>query len=512
MNATPTPALRFGPGDVLAGKYRVESVLGVGGMGVVVAAHHIQLDERVALKFLLPEALTNPEAVARFVREARAAVKIKSEHVARVTDVGQLENGSPYMVMEYLDGGDLAAWIRQRGAMPIDQAVDFVLQACEAIAEAHALGIVHRDLKPANLFCVRRADGQLSIKVLDFGISKVTQPGAPGHDMTSTIAVVGSPLYMSPEQLQSSKSVDARTDIWSLGILLFELLTGRVPFEGETVTELVIKIATAPAPPVSSLRADIPARLVHVIATCLDKARERRFPSVGDLALALTEFGSKRARASVERILDTLRAVGMSSAQLPSSGAHHPLVAIPGTLPSTAAAWGQTGGQTGGQAGARTGAGPRATGKVVAAISGGCLLVVAIGASAVLVKRAHVAPAPGPSAAAAAVVAPPAPSPAPVSIEPVSAAQAAAVTAPPASTSPPPPSTTTPTVPPATIAQAPAGTRPQVAPSPKPGCDPLLGPCASPAPAPAPAPVKPSCDPPYYVNAKGSRIFKKECL
>ena len=137
------------------------------GIGVVVAAHHMQLDERVALKFLLPEALGNPEAVARFARKARAAVKIKSEHVARVSDVGTLPNGAPYMVMEYLEGGDLAAWLKQRGPMPVDQAVEFVIQACVAVADAHALGIVHRDLKPANLFCLRRSDGQLSIKVLE---------------------------------------------------------------------------------------------------------------------------------------------------------------------------------------------------------------------------------------------------------------------------------------------------------------------------------------------------------
>src|SRR5580692_5941948 len=150
----PDPEIGVRPGEILAGKYRLERMLGRGGMGIVVAAHHLQLDEKVALKFLLPEALGNPEAVARFIREARAAVKIKSEHVARVSDVGQLENGSPYMVMEYLDGRDLAAWLKQRGAMSVEMAVDFVLQACEAIAEAHAVGIVHRDLKPANLFCV----------------------------------------------------------------------------------------------------------------------------------------------------------------------------------------------------------------------------------------------------------------------------------------------------------------------------------------------------------------------
>ncbi|HEY4156934.1 MAG TPA: protein kinase, partial [Polyangiaceae bacterium] len=165
MNAQPPPsAAGVREGDVLAGKFRIEKILGVGGMGVVVAAHHLQLDERVALKFLLPETLGNPEAVARFAREARAAVKIKSEHVARVSDVGTLENGAPYMVMEYLDGSDLDAWLKERGALPIEQALELVLQACEAIAEAHSLGIVHRDLKPANLFVIRRPDGALSVK------------------------------------------------------------------------------------------------------------------------------------------------------------------------------------------------------------------------------------------------------------------------------------------------------------------------------------------------------------
>src|ERR1700722_2893905 len=201
MTASPRSSAGVEPGEGLAGKYRIERVLGAGGMGGVVAAHHIQLDQRVALKFLVPEALLNPGSIARCAREARAAVKIKSEHVARVSDVGQLENGAPYMVMEYLEGLDLSTWLRDRGALPVEQAVDFVLQAGEAIADAHALGIVHRDLKPANLFCVRRSDGQLTIKVLDFGISKLTTGGALVPDMTRTSAMMGSPYYMSPEQM-----------------------------------------------------------------------------------------------------------------------------------------------------------------------------------------------------------------------------------------------------------------------------------------------------------------------
>ncbi len=304
-------------GDILAGKYRVERVLGVGGMGVVVAAHHLQLDEKVALKFLLPEALANAEAVARFAREARAAVKIKSEHVARVSDVGTLQNGAPYMVMEYLEGGDLAAWLEQRGALPVEQAVEFVLQASVAVADAHALGIVHRDLKPANLFCVRRSDGQLSIKVLDFGISKMNELGgaAPGS-MTRTSALMGSPLYMSPEQMRSSKDVDRQTDIWALGVILFELMTGRPAFDADTVTELAIKVASEPTPPIRSFRPDVPIELEAIVAKCLEKDRRNRYRNVAELALALLPFAPKRAKASVERISGIIQSSGLSASAL----------------------------------------------------------------------------------------------------------------------------------------------------------------------------------------------------
>src|SRR6187431_451345 len=179
---------RIAPGTILAGKYRVEGVLGSGGMGMVVAAHHLQLDERVAIKVLLPQMLENSEATARFSREARAAVKIKSEYVARVIDVGSLESGHPYMVMEYLEGEDLADML-SRGPLPREQAVELVLQACEALCEAHALGIIHRDIKPANFYCVRRTDGLLAMKLLDFGISRAT--GGAELALTSSGAVMG---------------------------------------------------------------------------------------------------------------------------------------------------------------------------------------------------------------------------------------------------------------------------------------------------------------------------------
>jgi serine/threonine-protein kinase len=302
--------LPVSPGEVLAGRYRVEAVLGMGGTGIIVAAQHLQLGERVAIKLLQPHALATPQVCARFEREARSAVKIKSEHVARVFDVGRLDDGAPYMVMEYLEGSDLAAWIRKHGPLPVDVAVEFVLQACEAIAEAHALGIIHRDLKPANLFCVRRADGLWSVKVLDFGISKVTLSEAPTADvqMTRTQAMLGSPLYMSPEQLSSPKTVDARADLWALGVILYELLTGTPPFVADSFPELVLQIVNGPAPPIRGARPDAPPGLGVVIARCLERDRERRYGTVAELAQALEPFAPQRARASVERVSRVMRA------------------------------------------------------------------------------------------------------------------------------------------------------------------------------------------------------------
>jgi serine/threonine protein kinase len=320
MQRGPNSAAGVREGDVLAGKYRVERVLGVGGMGVVVAAQHLQLDMKVAIKFLLPSMLANQEVVGRFAREARAAVRITSEHVVRVLDVGTLETGAPYMVMEYLQGGDLAAWLNERGPLPIDQAVEFVLQACIAVADAHGLGIVHRDLKPANLFCVRRSDGHLVIKVLDFGISKITDASRasepPGLSVTKMTSVLGSPFYMSPEQVQSARDVDSRTDLWSLGVILFELLTRTVPFQAEAFGELAVKIAVEAAPPLRRYRPDAPAALEGVILRCLEKDRHRRYLNVAELAMDLLPFAPKRAKASVERIRAIIKAAGLSASAL----------------------------------------------------------------------------------------------------------------------------------------------------------------------------------------------------
>ncbi len=282
-------------GEVLAGKYRVERVLGAGGMGMVVAAHHVGLDTKVAIKVLRPEMLDSAEALARFAVEARASARITSEHVARVFDVGALDSGAPYMVMEFLDGHDLGHRLQVDGGLPVAQAVDFVLQACEAVAEAHSVGIVHRDLKPSNLFCVRRPNGSLCIKVLDFGISKLSLGGAQaGLTMTATAAVMGTPYYMSPEQMESAREVDSRTDIWSLGIILFELISGHRPFGGQTLPEICFKIATHPAPRIRDTLPEVPPGLEAAIFRCLEKRRADRFSTIAELVTSLRPFGSEQ--------------------------------------------------------------------------------------------------------------------------------------------------------------------------------------------------------------------------
>lgn len=282
-----SPTVPVNVGDVLLGKYVVERVIGAGGMGVVVAVRHRDLGELYAMKFMLPVALANEQAVERFVREARAAAKLKSEHVAKVHDVGRLENGSPYMVMEYLTGSDLEGVLAQHGPLPVTTAAMYVMQACDAIAEAHEAGIVHRDLKPANLFLTKRANGSPCIKVLDFGISKSVNPDEAANSMTRTTAIMGSPYYMSPEQMRSSKNVDHRTDVWALGVILYQLSTGRVPFPGETITEVCSGVLADEPASLTTLLQGIPQEFDGVVRRCLQKQPNYRFGSARELAAAL---------------------------------------------------------------------------------------------------------------------------------------------------------------------------------------------------------------------------------
>ncbi len=297
-------------GDVLDGKYKIVRVLGKGGMGVVMAAVHVQLGHRVALKFLSRAGARNQETLARFALEAKAAAMMRSEHATRILDIGRLGNGEPYMVLEMLEGCDLGALMTRHGPLAITDAVTYVLEACEAVAEAHALGIVHRDLKPDNLFLATRPDGSKIVKVLDFGISKFSSffddHHGPVPALTTTSAVIGSPMYMSPEQLRSTRDVDHRTDIWSIGVALYELVAGQPPFAWRSMAELSAAILKDSPVPLGMQTRAVPPELDDVILRCLEKNPDDRFDNIGELAWALAPFGAPHAMRSAERATELL--------------------------------------------------------------------------------------------------------------------------------------------------------------------------------------------------------------
>src|SRR5499427_6473237 len=315
--------LPFQMGDVICGKYQVSQLIGAGGMGFVVSAIHLELGEKVALKFLRPEALSNQELVGRFAREARASVRIKSEYVARVFDVGSLPDGQPFMVMEYLEGKDLADVLRDEGPLPVKRAVEYVMQACEALAVAHAAGVVHRDVKPENLFVVQQSQGLDSIKVLDFGISKVALTGSVFETKmpaVKTMMPMGSPVYMSPEQVRAKRDIDARTDIWALGCTLYELLAGVAAFDAPSLTQITAAILESDPPSLQTLCSLVPPELEGVVVRCLMKDANLRFQNVGELAIALYPFAPRRARISAERCSYVLNtgSVPQADFELPS--------------------------------------------------------------------------------------------------------------------------------------------------------------------------------------------------
>ena len=292
------------PGTILASKYRVGAVLGTGGMGVVVAATHLELDQPVAIKLPLPQHAKDPTFAARFMREGRNVAKIRNDHVARVLDVGRDDDGNPFLVMELLEGVDLSHRLRAGTRFTVPEAVDLLMQACEAVAAAHAVGIVHRDLKPGNLFLENRPDGWYHVKVLDFGISKVlvNDPAGLEAALTNTTGIVGSPMYMSPEQMIAARDVDVRTDVWSLGLILYKILTGKTPWPSQNPMELATRIARDPPNPPRAFRDDIPEALEKVILHAIERDRERRIATVYDLAVALAPFDPVRGEASLKRV------------------------------------------------------------------------------------------------------------------------------------------------------------------------------------------------------------------
>jgi serine/threonine-protein kinase len=293
-----------GLGSVLSGKYRIERVLGAGGMGVVVAARHLQLGETVAIKFLLPKALGKRRSAQRFLREARASSRLKGAHVVRVYDTDVRDDGAPFIVMEFLEGESLAARLSRDGAFPVTEAVDLLLEAGTALAEAHARGIVHRDLKPANLFLAHSAGELSQLKVLDFGISKLLEP-TDEVDRTTGDNVMGSPPYMSPEQLLTPTMVDRRTDIWALGTIAFELLTGQALFTGATFAEISSRILQFEPARLAERAPELTPELVAVIQRCLAREPGQRFADIQSWANALAPFGSEHAQA-VQRLIAAL--------------------------------------------------------------------------------------------------------------------------------------------------------------------------------------------------------------
>jgi serine/threonine-protein kinase len=520
-------------GEVLLGKYRIERELGRGGMGYVVAARHVELDELVAVKLILSEFVENADVVRRFTREARAAAKIASEHVVRVTDVGRLPSGEPYMVMELLRGQDLEEVLQQRVTLAIPEAVDYVAQVLEAVAEAHAVGIVHRDLKPANIFVTQRRNGTPCLKVLDFGISKLTGAGAgsTSHALEKTQGLLGSPLYMSPEQLLPGGEVDGRSDIWALGVIFFRLVTGQFPFTAESLPQLLMKVMNHPPLSLSELRPGLPPQLDAVITRCLAKEPAHRFASVTELARALAPFGSAEARGSlvaIENVLPGSRPP-LESADFPPVAplAPAPAAGLPSGAPSAGAPSGAPSAAAGSIArgtvplwpsqaatfepletdsaagrGAGAGGATKTTRAPLLAALAGLALLGSIGAVAgtVALRRrsadvdrnaiAKAEPTPAVSAASAAPSGP--------ASSPLSVAVAAAPSI--ASAAPAPALTATAKATPVAVKAQGSESKPRQAAT------------ETETSARAAAPSTPNCSLPYVVDASGRRIPKPECL
>ncbi len=306
-------------GDVIADKYRLERVIGAGGVGVVFAATHLALDQRVAVKLLQRAALGSDENLARFSREVKVLARLRSEHVARVMDAGLLPSGEPFMVLEHLEGEDLGAVLLARKRLPVGEAVDIVAEVCEGVSLAHGLGVIHRDLKPANVFLTKGPDGAPIAKVLDFGISKVRDPAEGDSAVTRTLSVLGSPLYMAPEQIESATEASERSDVWSLGVILYELIAGKAPFDAPTLPLLCANICTGVPTPISHHVQGVPDALSAVLLRCIEKDPKARFGSVAELAQALAPFGGLIAREAARRATRIAESHGLLAPEAPES-------------------------------------------------------------------------------------------------------------------------------------------------------------------------------------------------
>ena len=479
------------PGDLIAGKYQVEGVLGSGGMGVVVVARHQQLGQRVAIKVMRTASALQENAVERFLREARAAVALSTEHVAKVLDFGTLEGGAPYLVMEHLAGVDLGQMLRRDGPASVTVAVGLVLQTCEAIAEAHSLGIVHRDLKPANLFVTNRLDGSPLVKVLDFGISKAAAIAGSEdqQDLTASGIVMGSPAYMSPEQVRSTRAVDARSDIWSLGVILYELLTGLSPFAGETIGDVFAKITAEDPPPLREQRPDVPEGLEAVVCQCVARRVSDRIQSVSELVSKLLPFASKDDVFTAQRILRARRLGGGATLTAPAFPSAAGDVAR--QTSGTEKAWLRSGGRA-----------SRSPARSLVPLSAGAALILLVALVGFWQLRAsRVQPAASLDSGAASggpAITTPVPSEPPRTADVVPPEVPATFVASPV-----------PAVSSSTQAAIPSKTPVKKLAPPANGHPTVSGAVAAPSKSASPADT---CNPPYYFDPRGNRVFKPECL
>lgn len=388
MSSTDAPDPKVGL--LLNDRYLIVRKLGEGGMGAVYEAKHQLTGRRLAIKCLHPQFQSNREVVERFHREAQAATAVGNEHIIEVTDMGTFEDKSPFIVLEYLDGFEFAKVLEEHPAMPIGRVVHIITQVCDALRNAHAKEIVHRDLKPENIYLIKRGNDADFVKVLDFGISKMKENAEEiGSGLTKTGMALGTPYYMAPEQAQGLRDVDHRTDIYAIGVILFQALTGRLPFDADSYPLLMVKILTEPVVPLRTYREDIPAELDQVVTRAMAKDRNQRFSTVDELSAALLPFAGLQQTA-----------VLVSNPVQPATQGTTPL------------AWAQTAPT---QVAAETVIVPKSKTPLYAGIAGG-LVAATLGIALMSKSPSQPPPTDAPEAdepALAAVAAPPTPTPAP---------------------------------------------------------------------------------------------------
>jgi serine/threonine protein kinase len=384
-------------GRTLDDRYAIVRLLGQGGMGAVYEARHAGTGRRVAVKIILGNHAAQDDQVARFHREARAVGAVESDHIAQVFDTGRdRETGAPYIAMEFLEGEDVDALLGRLGPLPVDLALRIALQACIGLERAHAAGVIHRDIKPANLFLTRKDQGTRVVKLLDFGIAKMTTPGLGDGGLTTTGTMLGSPLYMSPEQARGSTAIDARSDLWSLGITLYQCISGRRPNDHvQGLGELIMAVCSTPAPWLQDAAPWVPAEVAHVVRRALSIDLNARYSSAGELAAALSAllpYGHNIVEAMLVPLGATTRSYAAPRAARPE---------VPSSSMVPATTLGTTGSAP--SAGKRSRAGLIAGGALAVALAGGAGLYGALRRGAAPVSSAQ---EPVPSSAPAAALPP----------------------------------------------------------------------------------------------------------